>query len=116
MSYKEILIPGIKIDKGLERTLCSSCSMKIGTLLLGESAGIELMGIKRSAATAKTDTQSKGKAVRPKEKCPPAGKPPQTKRPAAPCHVDVLGKGLDVLDTLRGASVENIESLPQDIN
>ena len=80
--------------------------MEIGTLLLGESAGIELMGIKRSAATAKTDTQTKGNAVRPKEKCPPAGKPPQTKRPAAQYHVDVLGKGLDVLDALRGASVE----------
>jgi ribose transport system substrate-binding protein len=64
------------------------------------------MGINRSAKTAKTGSQTKGKAVRPTEKCPPAEKLPQTKQPAAQYHVDVLGKGLDVLDTLRGASAE----------
>ncbi len=50
--------------------------------------------------------QSRSKGVVPKGKRPPATKSPETKRPAAQYHVDVLGKGLDVLDTLRGASLE----------
>ena len=50
--------------------------------------------------------QTGSKRVRPKEKKPPAGKPSETKRAPAQYHVDVLGKGLDVLDTLRGVPVE----------
>jgi hypothetical protein len=46
------------------------------------------------------------KIVRSKEKRPPTGKPSELKRDKAQYHVDVLGKGLDVLDTLRGVSVE----------
>ncbi len=49
-------------------------------------------------------TRSNG--ARPKEKRTPATKPLETKRAPAQYHVDVLGKGLDVLDTLRGAAVE----------
>lgn len=50
--------------------------------------------------------QTKSKARGPKEKRPSAGEPSETKRAPAQYHVDVLGKGLDVLDSLRGASVE----------
>jgi len=50
--------------------------------------------------------QTKSKGARGKEKSSHAGKPAAAKRPAAQYHVDVLGKGLDVLDTLRGACVE----------
>lgn len=50
--------------------------------------------------------QPRSKAGRPKEKRPSAGEPSETKRAPAQYHVDVLGKGLDVLDSLRGASVE----------
>ena len=49
---------------------------------------------------------TKSKKARPVEKRPPAGKPPETKRAPAQYHVDVLGKGLDILDALRNASVE----------
>jgi ribose transport system substrate-binding protein len=50
--------------------------------------------------------QTKGKGARTKVKRTPAGPPPKTKEVQAQYHVDVLGKGLDVLDTLRGASAE----------
>jgi ribose transport system substrate-binding protein len=49
---------------------------------------------------------TRNKGVRPKEKRSSAEKPPETKRAPAQYHVDVLGKGLDVLDTLRGVPVE----------
>ncbi|WP_158822439.1 substrate-binding domain-containing protein [Granulicella sp. S156] len=50
--------------------------------------------------------KARSKETRPKEKQLPAGKPSETKRAPAQYHVDVLGKGLDVLDSLRGSSVE----------
>lgn len=50
--------------------------------------------------------QKESKRGRSKEKRPPTGKPSETKLAPAQYHVDVLGKGLDVLDTLRGVSVE----------
>ena len=46
------------------------------------------------------------KEIPPKEKRRPAAKPSETKSSPAQYHVDVLGKGLDVLDSLRRSSVE----------
>lgn len=50
--------------------------------------------------------KAKSKETSPKEKRSPTEKPSETKRAPAQYHVDVLGKGLDVLDSLRGSSVE----------
>lgn len=49
---------------------------------------------------------ARSKRVRPKAKRPPAGKPSETRRPRAKCHVDVLGRGLYILDAPRDVSVE----------
>ena len=50
--------------------------------------------------------EAKGKALQLKKQRPFVGGDSRTKRPPTQYHVDVLGKGLDILDTLRGASVD----------
>jgi ribose transport system substrate-binding protein len=50
--------------------------------------------------------EAKDKAIQLKKQRPLVGSDSRTKRPPAQYHVDVLGKGLNILDTLRGASVD----------
>jgi ribose transport system substrate-binding protein len=50
--------------------------------------------------------EAKDKAIQLKKQRPLVGSDSRTKRPPAQYHVDVLGKGLDILDALRVASVE----------
>ena len=68
---------------------------------------MQSIDVNRKQLTKGTSGMKTGsKKVRPKEKQSPVGNPSGTKSSPAQYHVDVLGKGLDVLDSLRRSSVE----------
>ena len=78
--------------------------MKIGSLRRIGSQQPYWGGVRKFRA--KADMQKENRHSRLAAKRPSAAKPMAANRLPAEYHVDVLGKGLDVLDTLRRSSVE----------